>query len=358
MGTMTDTIGTLSELMGILREAQDRSVNSLTEYTKKTQITSRAYVEEIIAREDGIKPIINMCNHIYGGLIFATIGMNNLASGGRTVRQMVDLVSTEEFHTFVGLIKDKFGDENVKISVGNEGLVEEEGKDKGVAVKEMKLENRLFAGRLVEITIPGAGKNEKIQLYFYVQILPYVTPTNVLNQFIDVNFKPSTASRWAKFKAGEIKFWRDFVFECDLIAKRRKALKADKQGILREMEERRSSGMVNWFKSMSFVYNKNHNSASSIIIISRRSLDRIMKDKGMDYRRFDVRQKIMTGAMCMMMAVYDPDYGTVELYMNGFNNVGQYSIDQLKDSFGKGDKDSIDLKTLMTILQSGNPPRF
>ena len=356
MGTMNDTIGTVSELMALLREAKDRSINSLTEYTKKTQITSRAYIEESIAREDGIKPIINMCNHVYGALIFTAIGMNNLASGGRTVREMVDLVSTEEFHTFVDLIKDKFGDENVKLSVGTEGVTEEAPKS-GMTPGEAKLESRLFAGRLVEVTIPGADKS-KINIYFYVQILPYVTPASVLEQFIDVNFQPSKASRWAKYKAGEIKFWRDFIFECDLVAKRRKALKADKQGILREMEDRRQTGMVNWFKSMSFVFNKNHNSASSICIISRRTIDRIMKDKGLDYRRFDVRQKIMSGAMCMMLVVYDPDYGTVEMYMNGFNNAGQYDVEQMKSSFGKGGNDAIDLKTLMTILQSGNPPRF
>ena len=232
MGTMNDTIGTVSELMALLREAKDRSINSLTEYTKKTQITSRAYIEESIAREDGIKPIINMCNHVYGALIFTAIGMNNLASGGRTVREMVDLVSTEEFHTFVDLIKDKFGDENVKLSVGTEGVTEEAPKS-GMTPGEAKLESRLFAGRLVEVTIPGADKS-KINIYFYVQILPYVTPASVLEQFIDVNFQPSKASRWAKYKAGEIKFWRDFIFECDLVAKRRKALKADKQGILRE----------------------------------------------------------------------------------------------------------------------------
>ena len=59
----------------------------------------------------------------------------------------------------------------------------------------------------------------------------------------------------------------------------------------------------------------------------------------------------------MMLVVYDPDYDTVELYMNGFSNVGTYSTSQLADSF-KGDKDGIDLKTLMSILQAGNTPKF
>ena len=32
------------------------------------------------------------------------------------------------------------------------------------------------------------------------------------------------ASRWAKFKAGEISFWKDFIFEADRVAEKKKAL--------------------------------------------------------------------------------------------------------------------------------------
>ena len=202
------------------------------------------------------------------------------------------------------------------------------------------------------------GKGGSVPLYFYVQLAPFTTPTNVLEEFISKNFPPSMSSRWAKFKAGEISFWKDFIFESDLVAKRAKALKADKEGILREMEDRKKTQITKAAAAMVPIAKRNHNSASSIIVISRRTIDRIMKDEGLDYRRYDTRQKIMSGCMAMMLVVFDPNYETVDIYFNGLQNPGKYSVEQIKESVGKGSKDTVDMKTLMTMFTAGQAPRF
>lgn len=362
MATSSETIGSLQQVWDWIQEGRDRSITSLSEYTKKTMIMSRAYIEDSIAREDGITPIMKFVNQMLGGFVFAAVGLNGLISEGRTVRDMAQMISTEDFHDFVSTIKEKFGDKNVEVRAAleaNEGddKEKEEDEKKSAGVKEVKLDAQLFTGRLVEVKIAN-GKGGHANLYFYVQIMPYVTPSSVMEQFVTANYKPDVLSRWAKFKAGEIKFWKDFVFECDLVAKRRKALKADKEGILREIEDRKQAQVSKAIASKSFLFKQNHNSASSIIVVSRRTLDRLMKDNGLDYRREDTRQKIMDATMSLMLVVYDPNYNTVDLYMNGISNAGNYSIDQLKEATGKGSKDAVDLKTLMTIIGSGNVPRF
>lgn len=354
MASISGTVGTIGELKSWIENIKDRSINSLTEYTKKTHITSRVYIEDSISREEGIKPIITMCNHIYGGLVISAIGMSQMVAGGKTVREMVDMVATEDYHEFVDLIKSQFGENNVKVVASMEG--NDDKKTGNDTAKEMELKKNLFSGRLLEVKL-DAGSGKTVSIYFFVQLIPYVTSGTVLKQFVSNNFSPSMASRWAKFKAGEISFWKDFIFEADRVAEKKKALKADKDGILREVEDRRNSQLAKSLKNMTFIFNKNHNAASSIIVISKRSIDRFMKDQGMDYRRYDVRQKIMEATFSMMLVVYDPDYDTVELYMNGFSNAGTYSTSQLADSF-KGNNDGVDLKTLMSILQAGNTPKF
>ena len=96
--------------------------------------------------------------------------------------------------------------------------------------------------------------------------------------------------------------WKDFVFECDLVRKRRKALKADKTGILREIEDNRKNQLAREANNYNPLNGTaNHNAASSIIVVSRKTIDRLMKDEGLDYRNYKVRQNIMSTAMCMMI---------------------------------------------------------
>lgn len=362
--SVTSTVGTVTDLMNVIRDLKDRTTSSLTEYSKKTMIISRAYIEDTIAREDGITNIMKFVNQMLGGFVLTSIGLNDVISGGRTVRQLASSISTEDFHNFIDIISEEFGDKNVKISVATEDNSEEEKEkitkdNRELTVKDIKSDPTLYAGRLLEVNITGEN-GAKVPLYFYVQVLPYTIPTTVMEQFINSTYKPSFFSRWAKFKAGEIRFWKDFVFECDLVRKRRKALKADKTGILREIEDNRKNQLAREANNYNPLNGTaNHNAASSIIVVSRKTIDRLMKDEGLDYRNYKVRQNIMTTAMCMMMVVFDPNYGTVDLFLNGINHSGNYSIDHIKDSVGKnGDKDAVDLKTLMTILASGSAPRF
>lgn len=364
MSYSSETVGSVLQLMEYIREAKDRSITSLSEYTKKTMVMSRAYIENTLSEEDGTQYIVKFVNRMLMGFVSCAVGLDGIVAGGRTVRDMASIISTEDFHVFTDLIKDKFGDKNVNIKDvagledNNQKSDDDDDDDKKGAknsVKEIKLNDDLFCGRLVEVNIAD-GKGGKVSLYFYVQIVPYDTPSKVMEQFIGMNFPPSFASRWAQFKAGEISFWKDLVFEADLVNKRKKALKADRDGILREMEDHKQKQINKAIMSMSPTEAKNHNSASSIIIVSRRTLERTMKDQGLDYSRFDVREKIMNSTMSLMLVVYDPNYDTVDLFVKGIQTAGKYSIAKIKASVGKESKD--DLKNLMQMMAAGSLPRI
>ena len=217
MASISGTVGTIGELKSWIENIKDRSINSLTEYTKKTHITSCVYIEDSISREDGIKPIVTMCNHIYGGLVISAIGMSQMVAGGKTVREMVDMVATEDYHEFVDLIKTQFGERGFNVvGASMEANDDKEKKNddkegsKLASGKEMELKKNLFSGRLLEVKV-DAGSGKTVSIYFFVQLIPYVTSGTVLKQFVSNNFSPSMVSRWAKFKAGEISFWKLIV---------------------------------------------------------------------------------------------------------------------------------------------------
>lgn len=351
---------TVAELLAFLNECKDRGVNSLTEFTKKTNIMSRVYIEDTLAQEDVIHPLMKMLNQIYCGYVFNAIGMNGLVESGKTVRDLMNVVSTEEFHTFVDLAKEQFGD--AEVSVKDVSMEAKDDKDGQKADwKDLEAASAsLYSGRILEVTIPGAKSNdEKVHLYFYVQLLPYLTPGNVLEGFINLNFTPPLNRRWWAYKAGEISFWKDFIFECDRVAKRKKALQADKTGVLREMELRKVQNTTKAaanYNPGATTSSLKRNAANSLIVISKQTLDRVSKDVGFDIKRYDQRQRLFNDTMSMIICVCDNMYNTVDMYFNGIESRGEYTVDMIEKAGKKSD--GIDMKTLLQLLNNGNAPRF
>lgn len=352
-------VGAASELMAVIDEAKDRNINSLSEYTKRTLLSSRVYVEDVIANESVIPGLLKMINTLYASMCMVALRLNDIVTGGRSVRNMLGAISTEEFHLAVDLIKDQFGDKNVTVKDVTPSVEDNEQSDGGssTSVRTVNVSadaTHLFTGRLMEVDI-GSGNN-KASIYFIVQLVPYIVPSPTMEEFLKLNSKPLKSLRWAQYKAGEISFWKDFVFECDRVEKRRKALRADKDGVLREMEDKRTGGLwrsiKNWFKSGNDVVNRNV--ANSIIVCSKSRMDRACRELGLNIRNYNDRQKILAGTFSLLIAVYDPNYGTIDLYLNGIRNRAEYT-DQMVQSFVKKDNaGQIDLKQILPLIAAGN----
>lgn len=370
------TAATVSELQAVIDDARDRGINSLSAYTKRTLLSSRVYIEDVIANEAVVPGLLRLINTLYASMCMVALRLNDIVTGGRSVRNILGVISTEEFHTAVDLIKDQFGDKNVSVkdvtgSLEDNNQPSDAGADKAKKEAEKKNRNRptdvrtssgvstdaaqLFTGRLMEVTL-GSGETTA-KLYFIVQLVPYIIPSPTMEEYLKLNSNPTKSLRWAQYKAGEISFWKDFVFECDRVEKRRKALMLDKDGVLREMEDRRTHDLwrsiKNWFtnKQTGVV---NRNVANSIIICSKTRIDKATRDLGLNIKNFNDRQKIMTGTLSLLIAVYDPNYGTVDLYLNGIRNRAEYTDVMVQAFLKKDNGGQIDLKQILPLIAAGN----
>ena len=347
-------VGGISTLMEFVDTCKDRSIVSLSEYTKSTIITSRAYVEDVIGAEPLTHELLKLLNQIYGAMVISTLNLNEVITEGRCVKDLIAPVSTESFEVILDTIESEFG---VKPEVKDLGALEDMVPG-SIGAKEVKTavdSASLFTGRLVEVTL-GRG-DQKATLYFLVQLCPYILPSEVLTEFLRLNTDPSKTIRKAQWKAGEIKFWRDYFFEADRIARRKKALRMDKDGILREVESHRTGGLwqsiCNWLKPKNAV---NRNIANTIVVVSKSSLDKVTKELGLNIRNFRDRQNLMSNTLTLMLVVYDPNYETVDLYMHGIANRGEYTAQTIKSATKKND--DIDIKQLLTLISAGNAPKF
>lgn len=143
--------GTLSQLLNFAKDAGTNaarnmvsaSKNSLPAYTKQTNVMSRTYIEDTILRDDICPPLVGVLNQLYVSYILSALNIDTLCANGQTVRQMLEVVSTESFD-LVDAIMDKFGSSNYTFS-NEDGVVDLEPATQ-----------RLPVGRLIELTMTGA----------------------------------------------------------------------------------------------------------------------------------------------------------------------------------------------------------
>ena len=361
--TGKQVIGTISELNGVLDGLKDMNASALTSYIKKTLITGRVYVEDQLAAEDITPKLMKMLYSMYSGFILCAVGLTNLVSACKTVRPMLTAIATENFHSFADSVREKFGDAFAGASLednttGQKKIIGQDGQ-----YKDLKTESQtLFTGNLLEVDIPTDNGSQKVKLYFYVQLLPQIIPAPVMYEFLYAHASPTLTLRWAMWKAGEISFWKDFVFECDRVEKRKKALKVDKDGVLREMEDHRNANFQKKTRQLRDVQKMKqrefkHNLANSMVICTKRSIDNVCKDLGINMKNFSQRQNMMNDSMIIMLVVVDTDYGTVDLYMNGIEGRGEYTAKMI-DAATKGKADPLDIKELLALINAGSMPRF
>jgi len=198
---------------------------------------------------------------------------------------------------------------------------------------------------------------QSFKVYIYVQLIPYILDSVSAGDFFSFNFVPGFLRRWKQVRAGEIKFIRDFIFARDLIERQKSAIKKDKTGVLVDMMLRQKNALFRWAMQAIGIRPENHNSASSMFVISKQSFDAACAAQRIDFKSNSVRQSFFNKTFTMLILVVDPMYGTMEMYINGVNVIGKYTFDMINKVGAKG-KDSFDLKQIMQSLNQGMTPKF
>lgn len=345
----------ISALVSIIKDVmhhQGTPGTSLTQYTRDTNIISRVYMEHTVANDDVAMPLLGMLNQMYACWVITALNFTNICQSGRTIGDTLRTVKgNEAFKDTVTLINSDFGKEDLdkKVVSMEAGLVDMD-----------KESQRLVTGRLIELDFyldPTSEKPKTFKLYLYVQLFPYILPTDVCEGFLGSNFTPSLAQRWRAYRAGEISFWKDFVFAQDLIKKQAAIMKKDKSGILAEMMFNKQTLLFKYLISVIGGGSVNRNAASNIIVMTKETFTKACNECNVDFTDFFIRQRCFLNTMSVVIAIVDVLYGTVDMYFNGLKTKGTYNFNMINKIGSKG-KDSFDLKEIMTAMSQGNSPKF
>ena len=382
-------------LDGLINAIQSaNSPASLTEFAKQSMINSRVYIEKNLATDEILTPLMQNIMSLYCGLVFTAVNLNQNICGSKTVRDISSTVSSAEafdarqksntFDSAMTLMKDYFVGSNKDNLLNRPYASMKRNSDNDANRTQIISDNRqidnrdyststkidlksnsvidpepksvsLPSGRILNIPMLTDGKSS-FNLQLLIQLFPFFIETDVAQEFINLNFTPSFWRRFTQFQAGEISFFKDFIFSCDLREKRMKALIKDKTGGLADMINKQKNAVAShWMNFIRKPGTEKINIASTILILNKNSVDKALNKNGIDLKSSSNRKKFFENSYCMMLVVVDQMYNEVDIYYNGIEAVSTFKYEQIKR---ESKKDSTDLVSIMKSYAQGLAPKF
>lgn len=371
-------------LIDAVSQIEDQTSMSLTQFTRRSTINSRVFIEKQLAGEEILAPVMLNIMNLYTGLILTAVNMNRYITGSRKVRDAMSIVATEGFDAmpqYSGDLLNKFllGNQDTfhmpkstKMEIvrsdgtsfedGEYGEATTYGAGSGSKVLDTEPKNaNLPSGRVIEVnfgangTKAGDAPSGNFTINLFLQLLPTFIPTDVAEQFIALNFSPSIKQRWMQVSAGEISFINDLILGQDMRKRRRKALKNDKSGALKDMIERQENALSNSWLKLLMIRPERQNIANTILIFEKRTFDKACSRSGLKFSDYNQRQKFFNKTFAMMCCTIDPMYNKIETFYHGLNAVSQFTFDQCKRN---ARTDNVDLQAVMKAYSQGMAPKY
>ena len=366
MAQITNNNGDLSfgSLVNFLNNGgiEDRAGSSLFQYTRRTIINSRVFIDDTLRGEDILNPLMMNLMNLYAGLILTAINVDRQVTSTKTVRDSLSVVATEDYKVeFANDLMSKYfegcsirstmadpvttpADPNAAAAPADED--ESKGKKKNgesnpadhdpqrnteteYRTKEFMNDVPIPSGRIVQVTFDHKDYG-KFNVNLLIQLSPIYVPTDVSQQFIAIHFKPSISQRWLQMTAGEISFFTDFLLGNDLRRKRLDALRKDRTGILSEMIDRKENAISNMWMKIAQITPNRQNIANTILIYDDKNFAKACSSNGINFKNYANRQKFFNSTMSMIVVVVNPMYNRVDMYFNGMQHSSTFTFDQLK----------------------------
>lgn len=376
MGIVKETYDTIGELSKAIRDFRLGLTVSLPAFLKSTNIMSRVYIEEKLYEEEILLPLIGLANQMYAGFVMTALQLNQYVTNSRNVRNVLELVATEDYEDSTDIIHNEMHGTNIHTE-DNKVLTLEQKEQKLVSGRVIELDLHIEAsanGTVSNInqTIQGQKGNQTninmiqekgpsvTKVLLYVQLIPYLITTSIVEQVITLHTGNTKEFRRKKAKAGEISFFWDYLFERDLITDQTKALKEDRTGMLYKMLKQSNNSLSKALLRFVNIAPENHNLANTILILDNSTFKTACSKSGVDFTHKATRDKFFKETFIMMVMIVDTNYNNVTIYFNGLDTKGDYSFKMIQANSGAGShgSDKYDLKDIMTALSTGMSPKF
>lgn len=341
--------------MSVLSGFKDANVQSLSEYTKQSTISARAYIDGNLQGEPIVVDILRACQTTYISQVINALQLNTLVTAGKTVRELLNVVATES-----ELVDDIYVERNdllVALEAADFGtgkIPKDTGSVKDVTIPA----ENLPAGRVIEITLTDPNnKDSSIKVNVTVILRPFIIPVSSIMEFTKFNYTADIRQRFIQWRVGEISFWKDFIFNVDLIQKRKTALLGDKDGIVSQyFQEQLKKTKVLASNYYSKVTEEdptlNRNIANTIIILDINTVKKLKAETGVDLFNKSHMERYFNDTFAMCIVIVDTMYTQIYMAFAGYPEMTNFDYNYFKPKSRQND--IADLVSVISSMQRGN----
>lgn len=247
-------------------------------------------------------------------------------------------------------------DSNTKITQGKSVSEKDKHTQKQIdtlvssSMKQIADIDNLAVGRLLEVTLMING--QRINVPVSVRMRPMSVPKIVLRELVAMgDIRNSWKERWHRMRSGELSLVSDWIFQMDRLKEKRKLITLDKQGLYKEMIERRKNNRA----SAALSGNVSIGSAASFIVISKETAKEVELRTAMPIENPEFRKRIFAENSAMMIMVVDREWETIDCYTRGVSGVANWTFKQF-EGLSKGN--GPDITEIMKAYMVGQNPRF
>ncbi|WP_257292800.1 hypothetical protein [Endozoicomonas sp. ONNA1] len=359
-GFSSDTLlSVIPKVRDIIRSAKS---DSLIEYTQPTRVEPICMVESKLQSQsfigDVLQSVVSLFSAYY--LQAASISMNvgrvdtirlldklnpnrdPLSSAGTGAQKFI--VSTEDY-------KDKLPSFNMAVrsdqSDDSRGSARGFGRD---TIKNIDDSVNLSVGKVLEVQLEDDGHRAVIPVM--VRLNAKTLGTETLSALLTEESEDrSVKNRYHRWRAGELQFVRDLVLCQDLIDNRKKALKADKDGIYEAILTRKGKNKISSILSGDISVN----TASSIVVLSKETAKDIERRLNFKLDNFRKREDIFKATSTMLMVVVDVEWEQVTIYHRSLDMPTELSVKDIKK---QARSSGPDVSEILKAYQLSNTPTF
>lgn len=210
--------------------------------------------------------------------------------------------------------------------------------------KRITDDSSLAVGKMLDLTVSFDGN--LITIPIQATLVPkLIDPMDLVSTSKYTSVDQSLKARYHALRAGQISFWKDFLFAQDLIKMDRKALFADKTGLLNTRSQATKAivaGMVSGRGSP--------NAISAMQIISEETAAMVGKAIRGDLHKAGDRNRFFAGNVLMGLVIVNTTMQRFTIYERGKSDGASFTLDEIKTVKSQGN----DLEATLKAYRLGS----
>lgn len=344
----------LTKATRMMQEGQ--SIRSLSDYSRPARVEPLVIVEDSLQDIPAMPDIMKSISSIFIGYylqaaVFTGTKVGNIEplkvfdqlnpdrSRGNSLQSARDMVfSNEAFDE--GL--PSFEDFNNATASSNLVVSIEKRQDKKNGDADEKLPNEQTAvegvdkyfeaaniavGKLINVELRDGEHSAKFPIM--IRLVPTAVKKGVITHIFTANSKDTSIKEQVHlWRAGQISFWRDLVFQTHLIDEHRKVLLNDTSNVYQMITDKRRNNMAAAATS-----NKpSMADASNVLVVTKETAREIGRALYGKIESVNIRRKLFDASYILLFVVVDELHERVTIYHRGYDKPTNASFNDIKSS--------------------------